>query len=117
MPNLGRGGTGDGMPVENALARELRHHYLFSALSDAQRERLLAAAQTRNFSAGELLFAHGDVAKCFFLVRKGSVKLYRLSPEGAEKIMRLIRPSQTFAESVVFMDEPHYPVHGEGVED
>ncbi len=104
------------MQVQDALARELRHHYLFSALSDAQRGRLLATAGVRHFASGERLFAHGDVAREFFLLRSGSIKLYRLSPEGGEKIMRLIQSSQTFAESIVFMDEPHYPVHAEGVE-
>ncbi len=104
------------MQAESALARDLRHHYLFAALSDAQRERLLASAERRPFAEGESLFGHGDVATRFFLLRSGFVKLYRLSPEGDEKIMRLIRPSQTFAESILFMDAPRYPVHGEGVE-
>ena len=104
------------MQSDSALARELRHHYLFAALSDAQRERLLASAEKRRFFAGEHLFGHGDEAGRFFLLRSGCVKLYRLSPEGDEKIMRLIRPSQTFAESILFMDAPRYPVHGEGVE-
>jgi CRP-like cAMP-binding protein len=109
-------GTGIGFRSDGALARELRHHYLFAALSDAQRERLLAGAQERTFVAGEQLFGQGDAAAHFFLLRSGCVKLYRLSPEGDEKIMRLIRPSQTFAESILFMDAPAYPVHGEGVE-
>ena len=30
--------------------------------------------------------------------------------------MRLIRPGQSFAESVMFMEKPHYPVHGAGIE-
>ena len=104
------------MQADSALARELRHHYLFSALSEPQRARVLVHAQARRFAAGEHLFSHGDRAVHFFLVRSGSVKLYRLSPDGHEKVMRLIRPSQTFAESILFMDEPRYPVSGEGVE-
>lgn len=104
------------MHSDDGLAHEVRQHYLFSALSDAERERLLATAQTRRFAAGESLFSHGDPATQFFLLRSGSVKLYRLSPEGDEKIMRLIQPFETFAESILFMDPPRYPVHGEGVE-
>jgi CRP-like cAMP-binding protein len=77
---------------------------------------VLAHCQLRPFTTGERLFSHGDPAAHFFLLRRGSVKLYRLSPEGHEKIMRFIRPPQTFAESVMFMDEPRYPVHAEGVE-
>jgi CRP-like cAMP-binding protein len=104
------------MHAAGSLAPELRHHYLFSALSDAERERLLASAGIRRFAEGEHLFSHGDAAPHFFLLRSGCVKLYRLSPEGDEKIMRLIRPSETFAESILFMDPPRYPVHGDGVE-
>lgn len=104
------------MHADSVLTRELRHHYLFSALSDVELGRLLASAEKRPFGPGERLFSHGDLAAHFFLLRSGCVKLYRLSPEGDEKIMRLIRPSQTFAESVLFMEAPRYPVHGEGVE-
>ena len=107
---------GNRMQPDNTLARELRHHYLFSALDDAQRARVLAHSSVRAFAAGEHLFSHGDEAANFFLLRQGSVKLYRLSPDGHEKIMRFIRPPQTFAESVMFMDTPRYPVHGAGVE-
>ena len=104
------------MQADSALARELRHHYLFSALSETQHARLLASAVSRRVAVGEHLFNQGDPAAHFFLLRSGCVKLYRLSPEGNEKIMRLIRPSQTFAESILFMDAPRYPVHSEAVE-
>lgn len=104
------------MRADTALARELRHHFLFSALTDAQQGRLLASAQPRRISAGERLFSRGDAAAWFFLLRSGCVKLYRLSPEGNEKIMRLIRPSQTFAESILFMEVPRYPVSAEAVD-
>lgn len=105
------------MQIDGVLARELRRHYLFCALSDEQRDWLLAASRTRRFVAGEVLFRRRDTARHFFLLRSGCVKLYRLSPEGGEKIMRLIRAGQTFAESILFMEAPTFPVHGEGVEE
>ncbi|MGH8170796.1 MAG: Crp/Fnr family transcriptional regulator [Steroidobacteraceae bacterium] len=105
------------MRVDAVTAHELRHHYLLCALDEAQRERLLATAEARTFAAGEILFRRGDVARYFCLLRRGFVKLYRLSPEGGEKIMRLIRPSQSFAESILFMEKPAYPVSGAGVEE
>ncbi|MGH8403282.1 MAG: cyclic nucleotide-binding domain-containing protein, partial [Gammaproteobacteria bacterium] len=79
------------MEPDSTLARELRHHHLFSALTGAQREQVLAHAHVRAFTAGEHLFSQGDAATSFFLLRQGSIKLYRLSPEGHEKIMRFIR--------------------------
>lgn len=99
-----------------AMLQELRHHYLFTALADAQYARLHTHIRVRPLTAGQQLFNQGDKAQAFFLVRQGGVKLYRVSAEGQEKIMRLIRPGQSFAESVMFMDEPRYPVHAQGTE-
>ncbi len=104
------------MQADSALKRELRHHYLFSALEEAERTRLLAGAEARRFASGEHLFGRGDAAAHFFLLRSGGVKLFRLSPQGDEKVMRLIRPPQTFAESILFMDEPRYLVYAEGID-
>jgi len=104
------------MDTNGAIARGLRHHYLFAALDEPLRARILGHTHLRTFAANEMLFSQGDTAQCFFLLQSGAVKLYRMSPDGQEKIMRLIRPGQSFAESVMFMDEPRYPVHGAGVE-
>lgn len=98
------------------LIRKLRQHYLFAALNDAQCVALFAKTHLREFAAGELLFSQGEAARAFFLVQRGAVKLYRVSSEGQEKIMRLTRTGQSFAESVMFMDEPRYPVHAQGVQ-
>lgn len=96
--------------------RELRDHYLFAALSEAQRRTIYARTRMRPFTAGQRIFNQGDDARAFFLLLHGAVKLYRVSALGQEKIMRLARGGDSFAESVMFMDEPRYPVAAEGVE-
>lgn len=98
------------------ILAQLRHHYLFVALDTVQRERVMAHVGTRPFAQGERLFNQGDTAGSFYLLLSGAVKLYRVSADGHEKVMRFIRPGQSFAESVMFMDEPRYLVHGEGLE-
>lgn len=95
---------------------ELRRHYLFAPLTEPQWTRIVPYTHVRTFAAGQHLFSRGDAAREFFLLRTGVVKLYRVSAEGQEKVMRLIRPGMTWAESVMFMDEPRYPVHAQGVE-
>src|SRR5690606_35233321 len=80
-------------PVE-----ELRRHYLFAPLTEAQWARIVPHTRVRAFAAGQHLFGQGDTAREFFLLRDGVVKLYRVSAEGQEKIMRLIRPGMTWAE-------------------
>ncbi|HEU4616981.1 MAG TPA: Crp/Fnr family transcriptional regulator [Gammaproteobacteria bacterium] len=104
------------MPTTREADAGLRKHYLFAALSEAQWERIAPRTHVRSFAAGRRLFSQGDAASEFFLLLEGMVKLYRVSAEGQEKIMRMIAPGMSFAESVMFMDEPRYPVHSEGVE-
>ncbi|MEE8366191.1 MAG: Crp/Fnr family transcriptional regulator [Gammaproteobacteria bacterium] len=60
---------------------------------------------------GESLFFQGDDVISFYLVVSGSIKLFRVSPEGKEKIVEIIEPVHTFAEALMFMDHPHYPVN------
>jgi CRP-like cAMP-binding protein len=59
---------------------------------------------------GEALFEQGDPARRFYLVLKGQIKLYRLSPEGNEKVIEIVTPGNTFAEALMFLNHPHYPV-------
>jgi CRP-like cAMP-binding protein len=59
---------------------------------------------------GESLFFQGDNATSFYLVLSGRIKLYRVSPEGKEKVVEIMETDATFAEALMFMDAPHYPV-------
>src|SRR5699024_7091050 len=43
--------------------------------------------------------------------------LYRLSAAGDEKIMGLSGRNATFAEGILFMSQPHYPVNAQALED
>jgi CRP-like cAMP-binding protein len=94
----------------------LRLHYLFAALTEAQWARVAPHTHVRGFDAGQRFFSQGDPAREFFVLLEGVAKLYRVSAEGQEKIMRLISPGMSFAESIMFMDEPRYLVHAEGIE-
>ncbi|MHB8415469.1 MAG: Crp/Fnr family transcriptional regulator [Acidiferrobacteraceae bacterium] len=101
---------------DETLADVLRRHFLFGALDEPQRARILAHVHRRQFDCGEHLFMQDSEARVFFLLLSGAIKLYRVSADGQEKIMRFIRPGQSFAEGVMFMDKPRYPVHGQAIE-
>jgi len=90
--------------------------YFLAGLGDNQRDRLLRASVRRTLKPGEHLFNQGDEAPHFFLILHGRIKLYRLSPDGDEKVMGLSGPRATFAEGVLFMAEPRYPVNAQALE-
>jgi CRP-like cAMP-binding protein len=101
----------------NSLETELANHYLFAALNEPQRRQVQAHSRSRRLNAGEQLFIQGDRAHAFWWLERGQIKLYRLSSDGHQKIMGLVAPRQSFAEGILFMDTPRYPVNAEAVID
>jgi len=89
---------------------DIRIAHLFSALDDTQVRQLLESSHIVNLQDGQSLFESGDEAERFFLVLGGQIKLYRLSMSGGEKIIDIIQPGNTFAEAVMFMERPTFPV-------
>jgi CRP-like cAMP-binding protein len=103
---------------ETGTLTELRQAYLFADADDGQLARLSRGMQTLPLRHGEMLFHHGQPAERFFFLRSGQVKLFRLSPDGHEKIIEIVRPGQTFAEAVMFMGtQGRYPVSAEAISD
>ena len=84
--------------------------HLFSELTEAQLDRVRRHSHITDMLEGESLFFQGDNATNFYLVLSGRIKLFRISPEGKEKVVEIMETGATFAEALMFMDEPHYPV-------
>jgi CRP-like cAMP-binding protein len=104
--------------LEPDIFRELRQAYLFAEADDAQLARLCHGLQAIKLPHGEPLFRFGEPATRFFFVRSGQVKLFRVSPDGHEKIIEIIPSGQTFAEAVMFMGtQGRYPVSSEAISD
>ncbi len=83
---------------------------MFSELSEEQLDRVRRHSHLIDLIDGESLFFQGDDATNFYLVESGRIKLYRVSPEGKEKVVEIMEDGATFAEALMFMDQPHYPV-------
>lgn len=97
-------------------SRELRRAYLFADMPDQHLQTLIQGMHEVHLNPGDVLFRHGQPAERFFFLRDGLVKLFRLSPEGDEKIIEIMQPGQTFAEAVMFMGpQGRYPVNAEAV--
>ena len=95
--------------------QELRAHALFNGVSDTELAKIKEGIQPVQLAEGEHLFNQGQPADRFFMLRRGQVKLYRLSPTGNEKVIEIIRPGQCFAEAVMFMDVQRYPVNAQAL--
>ncbi len=88
----------------------IRAHHLFSGLAPAQLQRLMATAHLEEAEASKVLFNRGQPARHFYIVVEGQVNLVLYSKTGEEKIVDILGPGQSFAEAVMFMSGPMYPV-------
>ena len=95
----------------------LKEALLFSSLTEPQLERVYRHSRVVELEEGQRLFSQGEDVTCFYLVLNGKIKLYRVSPDGQEKIIEIIRPGGVFAEALMFMDQPHYPVSSAALSD
>jgi CRP-like cAMP-binding protein len=100
---------------QSAPAEELRKATLFSRLEPESLADLARISRLRRIDAGEVLFAAGDRATVFFVLLGGRIKLYKISPDGKEYILRMVRPGETFAEAVA-LSGLNYPVFAEALE-
>jgi len=90
----------------------LKNSPFFAGLSDVDMDALMGITRIRESCRGELLFSDGEEAIGFFVVLEGKVKVYKLSPEGKERILHIIQPGGTFAEAAIFGDGL-YPAYAE----
>ncbi|MBO0611470.1 Crp/Fnr family transcriptional regulator [Thiothrix fructosivorans] len=99
------------MKFDNHTLILLRRSPLFRALEPSQFNALVDTARLYTLNEGELLFRQGDPLNEVFVNIKGFVKLFRLTPNGDEKVVDIIVPGSSFAEAVLFMGGRQYPVH------
>ncbi len=99
------------------MSFDLRDTYLFSTLDDKELEQVRDLSRQVNLLEGEVLFECGDTATRFFLVVSGQIKLSRLSMEGNEKVVSIVHPGSTFAEALMFLEQPAYPVTASAIKE
>ena len=95
----------------NTTYEALKLSHLFSELSDSQLHLVCQCSHICELDEGESLFFQGDNVISFYLIMTGTIKLFRVSPDGKEKVVEIIEQGNTFAEALMFMDQPHYPVN------
>jgi CRP-like cAMP-binding protein len=92
------------------MIEELRSAWMMSELTPDQLDRVSRHATRVLLDEGQLLFSQGDPAERFYFVLRGQLRLFRLSPEGGEKVIEIVASRQTFAEALMFLSAPRYPV-------
>ena len=95
---------------DRTIIDDLSKGMLFRRLSELQLLRVAGRAERVRKHDGEFLFKQDDAAERFYLLLSGQIKLFRLSSDGDEKVIEVIKPGATFAEALMFLEKPSYPV-------
>ncbi len=94
----------------------LRDIPLFTELEEEDLEHVATHCRMQECGKGHLLFHEGDPYRGMYVVVRGGVKVFRLSPDGRETILHILFPPQTLAEIPMFAGAD-YPAHAECLAD
>ena len=89
----------------------LKQAPLLNALDPEPFKALLNTASVYDLAEGEFLFQQGQRLEQILICTEGFIKLFRLTPNGDEKIVEIISAGNSFAEAVLFLGGRQYPVH------
>jgi CRP-like cAMP-binding protein len=76
--------------------------------SDVGRGLFLAVARKRELAKREALFHEGDRGAAVYVLERGRLQVYKLTPDGKEVSIRVIRPGELFGEVILF-ETSSYP--------
>ncbi len=83
-------------------ARDLTEFELFKDLGIAVTREIAPYFHKQHYRRGDMIYSSQDSARHFLFVREGTVKIFRLSRQGKEQIIRLILPHEFTGELALF---------------
>lgn len=101
--------------INMKIADEISKASLFNGLPAEQIGELAKICLDQRFEKGREIFSEGRVAKGFYLVVSGKIKIYKLSMEGKEQILHILGSGEILGEVPVFAGGS-YPANAEAIE-
>ena len=87
--------------VENI--RKLKY---FAGIDQDRLAGFVSAFNAKSYLKGQTIISEGDTEPVLHFVNSGVVKLFKMSPEGKEQIIEIIRPGESFNDITVFGGGP-----------
>lgn len=95
---------------------DIKQVTIFSTLSQQEEKEVSRYILTNTFRKKEAIFSEGDPSEWFYIVKKGKVKITKLSQDGKELILEVISPLEFFGGIAVVRGFP-YPANAVAMED
>ena len=80
---------------------------IFNHLEEEQMDEVMALIHSRSYKKGEDIYQNGNASDALYIVRRGRVKIYRISESGKEQILRILNPGDFTGELALFNESVH----------
>lgn len=74
----------------------IRRFELFKAMSDEELENIVGLAQEHTISRGQPIFRQGDLARHFYFLLRGRLKVVQITRDGQQVVVRIVNPGEFF---------------------
>jgi len=95
---------------------DIKNISIFNSLSPQEEKEVLRCVSHDTFRKKETIFSEGDPSDWFYIVKRGKVKITKISHEGKEIILEVISPMEFFGGIAVVRGFP-YPANAVAMED
>ena len=89
---------------------------MFRALESSDLQKIKTLVTARNLKRGETIFSQDEKSEGFYVIKSGSVKVYKISADGKEQVLHFVGPGENYAEASMF-GEGVYPAFSEALKD
>ncbi len=90
--------------VANCRTCPIRQSVLFAGLSESDFDSIHRPIEQFSFNVGAQIYAADDPSEWIFTIRSGLVKLTRFLPDGSQRIVRLLRSSDSMGLEALLLD-------------
>jgi CRP/FNR family transcriptional regulator len=97
------------------LPEQLKAIPYFQDLEAGVLDRIRTSVFEVRLQKGQILFTEGEPAQAMYGLRSGQVKIFKVSPDGREQVLRIMGPGECFNEVPVF-DEGTNPANAQALE-
>jgi CRP/FNR family transcriptional regulator, dissimilatory nitrate respiration regulator len=91
------------------IYRILDQARFFEGISQSSKESLAKYCMPIERLKHATLFREGEPGEAMYLLARGRISLHKLSPDGHETVIKVIKPGEVFAEVTIF-EKKFYPV-------
>jgi len=91
------------------MTNSLSDNQVFASLSETERQKMLASAQTCRVHDGEWIVHHGDVWPHLFFIQRGEITAIKESPEGRSLTLATIGAGEIFWGLAFFIENAPMP--------